>query len=255
MTEKRGVQKIEDWIRLSKADFHIHSNYSDGQATIEEILEYTQIHTDLNCLAITDHDTIEGALKAQKMAEKENYHFDVIVGEEVSTLEGHILALFIHKPIPAGLSAQETIKRIKIQGGLAIASHPFEHTKFKNPHMVTMTGIGGETLFELRHQLDGVEIVNATPTLRDENLKAATLNKTLLGLAETGSSDAHILEAIGKGYTLYEGETASDLKTALINHQTQAMYTRWTVLALIKYLFFFIPVGFRLLIYNLTHSI
>lgn len=250
---KHGIKKIEDWISLSKADLHIHSNYSDGAPSVREILDYTQNHTDLDCIAITDHDTIKGALEAKGIMEKKNYRFDLIIGEEVSTIEGHILALFIHQPIPAGLSARETVKQIRNQGGIAIASHPFEHTRFKNPNMIIMAGIGSKTLFELRRFLNAIEIVNATPTLGDENLRASALNKAVLGLAETGSSDAHILEAIGKGYTLFEGISASDLKTALLNNQTQAMHARWTLLALLKYLFFFIPRGWRMLTFTLLH--
>lgn len=250
---KHGIQKIEEIVHLGRADLHIHSRFSDGREEIADILEYAQNHTDLDVIAITDHDTIEGAQLAQQIAKDKDYRFDIIVGEEITAREGHILGLFLHKEIEPGLSAHETIKQIHAQNGLAIASHPFENYKYKNPDLITMVGVGAGVLIKERHHFDAIEIVNATPTLNDENIQASLLNKTLLGRAETGSSDAHIKEAIGRGYTLFEGETATDLQKAILHHQTQAMRTGWTLMALFKYAFFFIPIGFRLFIYNVLH--
>lgn len=251
---KKGIKKIEDLKNLAKADLHIHTNLSDGRPTIEEVLEYIQNKTDLDVIAITDHDTIENALKAFEIAKARNYRFQVIIGEEVGAIEGHILGLFLKESIPGGLSAHETLKRIHEQHGIAIAAHPFEYSRFQNPNMETMDGVGATTLIKERHHFNAIEVVNATPTLGDENLRSTILNKTILGLAETGSSDAHILEAIGHGYTLFEGKSASDLRKAIIHHQTQAMFSSWTLLALIKYLFFFIPLGIRMFIYTIIHG-
>lgn len=251
---KKGIHKIEDIKKLGKADLHLHSNFSDGRPEIAEILDYVQNYTDLDCIAITDHNTIEGAVVAKKLLLQKYYRFEVIIGEEVSSTEGHILALFIEKEIPSGLSARETLNQIHAQSGVAIASHPFEHTRFNNPNMVMMDGVGAATLIKERKRFDGIEVVNATPMLEDENLRASVLNKTILGLTETGSSDAHIPEAIGRAYTLFEGKSAKELKRALLRHQTQAMHAKWTVMALLKYLFFFIPKGLRILVNTLLRG-
>ncbi len=251
---KHGLKKIEDFRHLGKADLHIHSNFSDGKPSVQEILDYTQNYTDLNIIAITDHDTIAGALEAHKLMLQKYYRFELIIGEEVTAEEGHILGLFLTEAIEPGLTARETIKRIHSQGGVAIAAHPFESYYFKNPRMITMQGVGAKVLLKERKLFDAIEIVNATPTLDDENLSAAVLNKTLLGLAETGSSDAHIPEAIGRAYTLFEGKTARELKRAIQNQQTQAMHAKWTLMALIKYVFFFIPLGLRILFNTLRHG-
>jgi predicted metal-dependent phosphoesterase TrpH len=254
MRERHGLHKIEDWIKLSKADLHIHTKFSDGKEEISDLLEYIEAKTNVDCIAITDHDTIEGALEAEKFAENKNYRFDVIVGEEVSSLEGHILGLFLKKTIPSGLPAHKVLVEIHAQGGIAIASHPLESTRFKNPNMITMDGVGAATLLKERHHFDGIEVVNATPTMEDENIRASALNKTLLGLAETGSSDAHIKEAVGRGYTLYEGKTAKDLRRAILRRQTQGVHADWTLFVLIKYLFFFIPHGLRIALNTLVHG-
>lgn len=253
---KKGIQKIEDWVRLSKADFHIHSNYSDGKPTVLEILEHVENQTDLDVIAISDHDTMKGALEAQELMKEKNYRFELILAEEISSLEGHILGLFLKEEIPADLPAKEVLTRIHHQGGLAVAVHPFEHTSWKSidPKEPVMNGVGLKTLTKLRHYFDGIEILNATPTLSDENLRAALFNGTYLLQAETGGSDAHILDYIGNGYTLFEGETAADFRKAIVKHQTRAMYTHWTLLAFIKYFFFFLPEGFRLLFNTILHG-
>lgn len=247
-------QQFSKLKKIGKADLHIHTNFSDGHPSIEEVLEYVQENTDLNVIAITDHDTIEGALLAKKLAHSSNYRFEVIVGEEISCIEGHILGLFLKEAIPGQISAKEAVMRIKAQGGIAIAAHPFYKTKLLNSNMVVMNGVGPTVLFQIHHWLDALEIVNSTPTLADENLAASLMNRTLLFLGETGSSDAHIKEAIGRAYTAFEGKSAEDLKRAIKHQQTQSIFDGWTALALIKYLFFFIPVGFRLLWSNLIKN-
>ena len=67
------------------ADVHMHTTYSDGTGSVEEVLSFAQNHTTLDVIAITDHDTIEGALRARDLADKHAYRFEVIVGEEIST--------------------------------------------------------------------------------------------------------------------------------------------------------------------------
>src|SRR6266576_4612265 len=74
--------------KLGKADLHIHSTYSDGIGTIEQILEHVRHQTDLDVIAITDHDVIEGSLRARDLWAQGEYRFDFVVGEEVSTYEG-----------------------------------------------------------------------------------------------------------------------------------------------------------------------
>jgi len=254
MTTHEGIHKLQDIANLGKADIHIHTKYSDGRPDIEEVLEYVEKHTDLDVIAITDHDSIEGALVARKIMETRKYRFELIVGEEVTSKEGHILGLFLKEKIPAGLEAHTVIKRIQEQGGVAIASHPFMHTRWRNPNIILMDGVGLVTLLKEKDHLDGIEVVNATPTLGEENLQAAFVNRTMLFKSETGSSDAHIVEAIGRGYTLFEGKTAVELKHALKHHQTQAMYAKWTFLALFKYTFFFIPKGLRMAWYTLCRG-
>ncbi|MEI8143049.1 MAG: PHP-associated domain-containing protein [Candidatus Berkelbacteria bacterium] len=252
--EKTGIKSLEKMARLSKADLHIHTNHSDGRPSVLEVLEYVENETDLDAIAIADHDTMDGYFEAVEIMKKKKYRFVLIPGEEVTTQQGHILALFIKKPIQGGLTVHHTLKRIKEQNGIRIAAHPFQHVRVRSPEYLTMDGIGLVAMLQEAKLLNGVETINATPTLGEENLRATFVNRTLLFKAETGSSDAHIKEAIGRGYTLYEGKSADDLKVALRHHQTQAMHGSWTLRALLRYAFFFIPKGFRMLFFTLLHG-
>ncbi len=231
---------------LRKADLHIHSNYSDGKPTVLEILEYVERQTDLSVIAITDHDTITGALEAKELMKKQDYRFDLVIGEEVSSIEGHILALYIKKPIPGGLTAHETLKLIREQDGIAIAAHPFYSSRMNFNLPSTVNGVGAKELINDKHLFNALETVNATPLMADENFRAKYLNRLLLFRAETGSSDAHILQAIGKGYTIFEGKSASDLREAIETNQTQALNDKWDLMAFSRYAFFYLPKGLRI---------
>lgn len=239
---------------LSKADLHIHSNYSDGRPTIEEILDYVQNETNLDVIAITDHDTIEGAQYAHELMKKKDYHFQLIIGEEVSSIEGHILGLFLTEKIEPNQPAHEVLKQIHAQGGVSIAAHPFYNSRMNNGRMIWARGVGATTLIQEKNHFNAIETVNATPTFEEENLRAKYINRLLLLRAETGSSDAHILQAIGKGYTLFEGKTAHAVREAILDHQTQAMNDKWDIFGVMRYAYFFLPMGLRTALNTLIHG-
>lgn len=199
----------------SKADLHIHSNHSDGLARIPEILDYVQEKTDLKVIAITDHNTIEGALFAKSL--EDLYDFEVVVGEEVSSQSGHVIGLFLHKPIPAGLTAAETIARINEQGGVAIMPHPFSNQGVFGPFGVSTFG---NALNELAFH--ALEVYNSMPFLVWANRVAARVFTGGQGIAAVGGSDAHVLRGIGKGYTVFRGTTAEDLRASLARLETRA---------------------------------
>lgn len=107
-----------------RADLHVHTLWSDGAQRPEVIVAVASERVDV--VAITDHDEIRGALRAREWArEHPELGVDVVVGEEISSLNGHSLGLFLEERIPPGLSALDTIGEIHAQGGLAVAAHPF----------------------------------------------------------------------------------------------------------------------------------
>ena len=103
---------------------HLHTLYSDGTVAVDALLQHIEAQTDLDLVAITDHERLDGALRAREMHAAGDFHFDLVVGEEITTRRGHVLALFIEERIPALRPLPETLERIHDQGGLAIAAHP-----------------------------------------------------------------------------------------------------------------------------------
>jgi len=186
---------------------------------------------------------MEGALEAQRLYDQGKYRFDLILGQEVTSTAGHILALFIKQPIPKELSPHETVRLIHEQGGLAVAAHPMLHLRYIDPDMLTADGVGVDVL--MAEQFDGIEIINGAPLVGKVNARAKLLNRSILFRAEVGSSDAHIKEAIGKAYTLFPGHTAAEFRLALEQKITEAVSTRYHVIELAKYMKFFLKMKTR----------
>ncbi|MBI5232196.1 MAG: CehA/McbA family metallohydrolase [Coriobacteriales bacterium] len=198
-----------------KADLHIHSDRSDGLAAIPEIMEYVQRQTDLSVIAITDHNTIEGAVEAHAMAS--DYDFEVIIGSEISSQSGHIIGLYLDEDVPAGLTAHETIARIQEQDGIAIIAHPFSQKGVFGPFGTrALTHAASEMAFH------AFEVYNSLPFLIWANRVAAKVFALGQGVAATGGSDAHVLEAIGKGVTRFRGTTAEDCRRSIDRLETHA---------------------------------
>ena len=109
---------------MGSADLHIHTALGDGMAEIPELLSYVEEETDLSVIAITEHDELRASELAREAWARGSYRFDIILGEEVTTLEGHVLALFIEEPIEGLQPLAPTLEAIPRQGGLAVIPHP-----------------------------------------------------------------------------------------------------------------------------------
>lgn len=204
------------------ADLHVHTHHSDGQDSPGEVLEWAR-RIGLDVLAITDHDAIDGARIATELARQAGEGPEVVVGEEVSSRDGHILALFIDEVVPPGLSAGETIAAIHEQGGLAIAAHPYwRHNSVD--HAGRLYGLG-DLIAEL--DFDAIEVVNGgfTPSMIGANRRAGWVAEAL-GRTPIGGSDAHVKHALGWGHTKFEGSGARDLRSAIAAGRTQAGRSR-----------------------------
>jgi predicted metal-dependent phosphoesterase TrpH len=170
-----------------KLDIHIHSSYSnDGTASPTEILKHAK-KKNLDGIAITDHNEIKGSLKLWE-GNKGHSDFLVIPGMEVSTSEGHVLALGISQPVPKELSPKETIEKVEDLGGLAVVSHPYRF----------WSGMGEENV--RKSGFEAIEVANSR-SLKKENIRATKLAREL-GCGMTGGSDCHTLDHLGDAYTV-----------------------------------------------------
>src|SRR5579864_1937966 len=192
--------------KLGMADLHMHSTYSDGLPTIEQILDHVEHHTSLDVIAITDHDVIESSLRARDLWMKGSYRFDYVVGQEISTNEGHLLALFIEKRIPPHFSMERSIDLVHEQGGLAIVAHPLNRIFRHSCQREVLDRIYANPDV----WLDGMETWNASFCGIRANRIAMRVNREVYGWAEVGNSDAHTLGSIGRGCTWFEGKSAQD---------------------------------------------
>jgi predicted metal-dependent phosphoesterase TrpH len=204
--------------RLGRADLHLHSVASDGTATVDQILRFAEERTELDVIAITDHERIDAALHARDLAAKRGSRVQVVVGEEVTTRSGHLLGLFLSERVRPFRSLRSTIIEIHEQGGLAVPAHPLP----LYPLCIRRGAIEAITADpDPRVHFDGLETFNASTAGRTHHQPAVEL-ATRLGLAAIGGSDAHHVSIIGKCWTTFPGHTVDDVKKAILLGQTHA---------------------------------
>jgi predicted metal-dependent phosphoesterase TrpH len=188
-------------VELIDVDFHCHSRYSpDSINTIARLIRVAK-KRGLDKLAITDHNTTRGAIEAHEI----DPDF-VIVGEEVLTTKGELLALFVTSEVPSNLSPLAAIKRLRKQGAFISVSHPFDRRR---------NGWKPEDLMEIAPLVDAIEVFNARCGLKSMNDLAQVFAKKH-GLAGTAGSDAHLLWEIGNArLTLPDFSNADELREAI----------------------------------------
>ena len=178
-----------------KCDLHVHTRYSFDSSSAPEAVIDTALKKGINCLAITDHSQVKGATVAQECAL--NKPIVIIPGIEIKSRAGDILGLNIKEIIPDGLSAQETVERIKKLGGMAIIPHPFGF----------MSSFKKEVLIDLVSEIDGIEVLNGA--LFKKNNEEALCFAQKHNLAFTAGSDAHTAKSVGSVYIEIPGDNLS----------------------------------------------
>ncbi len=143
-----------------KAIFHVHSDYSDDSNLSVERLRELSLTKNIGCLAITDHDTIEGA---RRLADRAGHNPRVIIGQEISTTGGHLIGLFLERRVEPGQSPRQTAQAIRRQGGLVVVPHPF--------NLLFGCSLGRQAQ-EIVDLIDIVEIQNAQNLLPIANWRA-----------------------------------------------------------------------------------
>ena len=196
--------------RLGRADLHIHTLASDGTAGVVEILDHVERNTELDVIAITDHERIDAALVGRSMASDRGLSFEVVVGEEVTTLGGHLLALWVEKPVKSFRPLGATIAAVHDQGGIAIPAHPLV------PYPLCAQGFVLRRLLasEPRFRPDAIEAFNPTTLGKPWHSRVVRFADEH-GLARVGNSDAHDLASIGIGWTTFPGRDGAALRAAI----------------------------------------
>ncbi len=199
-----------------RVELHSHTHWSKDclttPATILQLCEKRRVDK----IAITDHNTAEGALELHALAPER-----VIVGEEIMTTQGELLGYFMTESIPAGLTPQETIRRLRRQGAAISVSHPFDRLR---------KGAWEEAdLLRIIHDVDAIEIFNARCVFREDNLKAAKFasERRILG---TVGSDAHSSVEYGRAVSLlHPFSNAAEFLQALGSAEAERRYSSWLV--------------------------
>jgi predicted metal-dependent phosphoesterase TrpH len=172
-----------------KADLHVHTTYSkDSLITPKDLVFYAK-QRGLTAVAVTDHNSLAGAFKIAKETD-----FPIIPGMEISSSDGHIVALNISELIPRDLSAAETVDRIHKAGGVAIACHAYALFK----------GSLGKNAASAK--FDAIEVVNARAFPFGRCKRKAEEMAQKLGFSRVGGTDAHYGRQVGYGYTIVDAE-------------------------------------------------
>jgi len=157
----------------------------DCNTSLPEIINRC-LELGINCVAIADHGTAEGALKMQTIAP-----FLVIVAEEILTPQGEIMGMFLKETIPSRLSVEQTVSQIKAQGGLVCIPHPFDALR--------RSALDPEMIEKIVEQIDIIEVFNARAfLLRGSNQAQIFAQK--YGIPGSAGSDAHTPGEIGNAY-------------------------------------------------------
>jgi hypothetical protein len=178
---------------------------------VQAVLDRVDGEGILDVIAITDHERIDAAVAARQMAEDQGLRLQVVVGEEISTRGGHLLGLFLERPVPPMKSLRWSIEAVHDQGGLAIPAHPLV------PFPMCAQGGAIRRLLDDDNEAvhpDALETWNPT-ALGKYGHGAVVRFAAEVGLPAVGNSDAHALGAIGSCWTTFPGRTADDVRIAI----------------------------------------
>jgi hypothetical protein len=181
---------------MPAVEFHCHTIYSKDSLTPPTDLVETARRKGIDRLIVTDHNTIQGALAAQLLDPEL-----VIVGEEIMTTQGEILAAYVREEIASGLSPQETIRRLKDQGAFISVSHPFDELRKGAWHE--------DDLLEILPFVDAIEVYNSRCMFPSFNRRAKEFAEEH-NIAGTVGSDAHAAFELGRSLMLLDQFTGPE---------------------------------------------
>ena len=172
---------------MLRVDLHSHTMWSGDSTTTPDELADAVVAGGIDVLCITDHATVDGALRL-----RDELPCRVVVGEEVRTVAGELIGLFLTARVPPGMSAADTAAAIRDQGGLVYVPHPFDPMRacLREDVLVSLAEAG---------LVDAVEVLNAKTSLSSLNDRARSFAASY-GLPGGAGSDAHVPAAVGSAY-------------------------------------------------------
>ena len=185
-----------------KADLHAHTHFSRDAVTSIETFAKRYEQAGIDCVAVSDHNNVDGALAVNDIAP-----FRVIIAEEIKSTEGEIIGLFLNESIRKGLTPEDTVKAIREQGGLVLIPHPYDRLR-RSP-------LREEALLRIMPDVDVIEVFNARTTFQGDDDKGRRLAEEH-GKPMSAASDAHTPGEIGLAYTeLPDFESPADFLTSI----------------------------------------
>ncbi|MCY7419491.1 MAG: PHP domain-containing protein [Chloroflexi bacterium] len=214
-TAVADVSPVAAHPQMGVADLHIHTLASDGVSGVDDVLA-AAVTRGLDVIAITDHERIDAAVVAQRLATERELPLRVIVGEEITTRNGHLVGLFMTERIKPWGTMRDAVARVHDQGGICIVAHP----------LVPFPLCASERT--IRRMLDeadpdchpdAIEAFNPT-TARMRWSRRVPAFATEVGLAAVASSDAHHADSVGRAITRFPGSSGEDLRAAIMARTT-----------------------------------
>lgn len=206
---------------MYKVELHVHTRYSKDSA-LPLWLVYTVCRLKrIDAIAITDHNTIQGAKAFSSYCSRRRGHVSVIIGEEIMTQEGEIIGLYLSKNIPEGLTAENTVDKILEQGGVVYIPHPYDAKRNK-------TVLKECTLKKMLHKVDCIECHNGRNVSESYTVEQQAIAEKY-HLVKVIGSDSHTWFELGRNYLLLEKIDLSNpecFKNALpsaVMHKKQCM--------------------------------
>ena len=201
--------------RSGRADLHIHTLASDGVSSVTDILDHAE-GRGLDVIAIADHERVDAAHAARSMARDRGLHFEVIVGEEITTRGGHLVALGIEQRIRPWGSLKSSVARVHEQGGLAIIAHPLV------PYPLCASAGAIMRLMDEADSTfhpDAIEVFNPTTARMPWGRRVPEFAASI-DLPGVAGSDAHRAADVGRALTTFAGHTADELLRAIRSRST-----------------------------------
>ncbi len=170
-----------------KADLHAHTHFSRDALTSVETFVRRYQQAGIDCVAVSDHNNVDGALAVREIAS-----FQVIISEEIRSTEGEIIGLFLQESVRKGLTPEDTVRAIREQSGLVLVPHPFDRLR-RSP-------LREEALLRILPQVDVIEVFNSRTVFRGDDERARRFAEEH-GKPMSAATDAHTPWEIGLAYT------------------------------------------------------